>query len=168
MAKRKTPSSLQSPPQHQHPSAGLLRRLGALLYDYLVVIALLIIAGFIGMGVAYLLLATGMATVPEGKDAAWLLTSPLYSAWLALVICGFYTWFWTRAGQTIGMRAWRLRVVDRNGASPGWGAALLRFVVAQVSLALFCLGFLWCLFERERRGWHDLASGTRVLREPKR
>ena len=77
MAKRKTPSSLQPPPQHLHPSAGLLRRLGALLYDYLVVIALLIIAGFIGMGVAYLLLATGMATVPEGKDAAWLLTSPL-------------------------------------------------------------------------------------------
>ena len=52
MAKRKTPSSLQPPPQHLHPSAGLLRRLGALLYDYLVVIALLIIAGFIGMGVA--------------------------------------------------------------------------------------------------------------------
>ena len=52
MAKRKTPSSLQPPPQHQHPSAGLLRRLGALLYDYLVVIALLIIAGFIGMGVS--------------------------------------------------------------------------------------------------------------------
>ena len=47
MAKRKTPSPLQPAPRH--PSAGLLRRLGALLYDYLVVIALLIIAGFIGM-----------------------------------------------------------------------------------------------------------------------
>lgn len=89
MAKRKTPTPLQPAPRH--PSAGLLRRLGALLYDYLVVIALLIIAGFIGMGVAHLLLATGMASVPEGKDAAWLLTSPLYSAWLAFVICGFYT-----------------------------------------------------------------------------
>jgi hypothetical protein len=73
MAKRKTPPLQPAP---RHPSAGLLRRLGALLYDYLVVIALLIIAGFIGMGVAHLLLATGMATVPEGKDAAWLLTSP--------------------------------------------------------------------------------------------
>ena len=52
MAKRKTPSPLQPAPRH--PSAGLLRRLGALLYDYLVVISLLIIAGFIGMGVAKL------------------------------------------------------------------------------------------------------------------
>lgn len=91
-----------------------------------------------------------------------------YRLLLLAVTAGYYVLSWRYGGQTIGMRAWRLRVVDRNGASPGWGACVLRFFVAQVSLALACLGFLWCLFERERRGWHDLASGTRILRLPKR
>ncbi|WP_429093186.1 RDD family protein [Aeromonas rivipollensis] len=159
MAKRKTPSSLQPPHQHQHPSAGLLRRLGALLYDYLVVIALLIIAGFIGMGVAYLLLATGMATVPEGKDAAWLLTSPLYSAWLALVICGFYTWFWTRAGQTIGMRAWRLRIQNLDGSNIRITQALIR-----LATSAFGLGNLMCVFNRERpRAFQDIWAECEVV-----
>ena len=63
MAKRKTPPLQPAP---RHPSAGLLRCLGALL-DYLVVIALLIIAGFIGMGWPHLLLATGMASVPRAR-----------------------------------------------------------------------------------------------------
>ena len=143
MAKRKTPTPLQPAPRH--PSAGLLRRLGALLYDYLVVIALLIIAGFIGMGVAHLLLATGMAHVPEGKDAAWLLTSPLYSAWLAFVICGFYTWFWVRAGQTIGMRAWRLRIQNLDGSNIRVTQALIR-----LATSAFGLGNLLCVFNRAR------------------
>jgi uncharacterized RDD family membrane protein YckC len=91
-----------------------------------------------------------------------------YRLLLLSVTVGYYVLSWRYGGQTIGMRAWRLRVVDRNGASPGWSAALLRFVVAQVSFAALFIGFLWCLFERERRGWHDLASGTRVLRLPRR
>ena len=91
-----------------------------------------------------------------------------YRLLLLSVTVGYYVLSWRYGGQTIGMRAWRLRVVDRNGASPGWGAALLRFIVAQVSFAALFIGFLWCLFERERRGWHDLASGTRVLRLPRR
>lgn len=160
MAKRKTVTSPQTPPpQHKHPSAGLLRRLGALLYDYLVVIALLIIAGFIGMGVAQLLLATGMATVPEGKDASWLLTSPLYSAWLALVICGFFTWFWTRAGQTIGMRAWRLRIQNVDGSNIRITQALIR-----LATAAFGLGNLLCLFNREHpRAFQDIWSECEVV-----
>lgn len=92
--------------------------------------------------------------------------------WYRLLLLGVTTVYfvlsWRYGGQTIGMRAWHLRVVDDRGASPGWGAALLRFVVAQVSLAVLLLGFLWCLFERDRRGWHDLASGTRVVRLPRR
>ncbi|PJC94397.1 hypothetical protein CUC44_03570 [Aeromonas lusitana] len=160
MAKRKTVSSPQTPPpQHKYPSAGLLRRLGALLYDYLVVIALLIIAGFIGMGVAHLLLATGMATVPEGKDASWLLTSPLYSAWLAFIICGFYTWFWTRAGQTIGMRAWRLRIQNVDGSNIRITQALIR-----LGTAAFGLGNLLCVFNRERpRAFQDIWAECEVV-----
>lgn len=90
-----------------------------------------------------------------------------YRLLLLAVTAGYFVLSWRYGGQTIGMRAWRLRVVDRNGASPGWGTALLRFVVAQVSFLALLIGFFWCLFERERRSWHDLAAGTRVVRVPK-
>ncbi|HAU4885652.1 TPA: RDD family protein [Aeromonas hydrophila] len=160
MAKRKSVQPTPTPPATaRYPSAGLLRRLGALLYDYLVVISLLIIAGFIGMGVAHLLLATGMATVPEGKDAAWLLTSPIYSAWLAFIICGFYTWFWTRAGQTIGMRAWRLRIQNADGSNIRITQALIR-----LATAAFGLGNLLCLFNHKSpRAFQDIWSECEVV-----
>lgn len=90
-----------------------------------------------------------------------------YRLLLLAVTAGYFVLSWRYGGQTIGMRAWRLRVVGPDGVSPGWGASLLRFVAAQVSLAALAIGFLWCLFDRERRGWHDLASGTRVLRLPR-
>ncbi|MEN9585911.1 MAG: hypothetical protein RLZZ616_2917 [Pseudomonadota bacterium] len=160
MAKRKPvqPASTSHTVPH-YPSAGLLRRLGALLYDYLVVISLLIIAGFIGMGVAHLLLATGAATLPEGKDASWLLTSPIYSAWLAFIICGFYTWFWTRAGQTVGMRAWRLRIQNADGSNIRITQALIR-----LATAAFGLGNLMCLFNRKApRAFQDIWSECEVV-----
>lgn len=90
-----------------------------------------------------------------------------YRLLLLSVTAGYFVLSWRYGGQTIGMRAWRLRVVGHEGVSPDWGASLLRFVAAQVSLAALGIGFLWCLFDRERRGWHDLASGTRVLRLPR-
>lgn len=68
---------------------------------------------------------------------------------------------WARGGQTIGMRAWRLRVVALDGSPLPWKRALLRFLVVAGSLGL---GLLWCLVDRERRGWHDHAAGSRMVR----
>lgn len=145
------------------PTAGLLRRLGALLYDALVVTSLLIIAGFIGMGIAKLLLITGMASVPAGEDTVWLLTrhslSLIYTLWLAFVVCGFYTWFWTRAGQTVGMRAWRLRIQNEDGSQLRVTQALIR-----LATAAFGLGNLMCLFNRKHpRAFQDIWAECEVI-----
>ncbi|MBL8298062.1 MAG: RDD family protein [Rhodanobacteraceae bacterium] len=128
-------------------------RVAAAIYDFFPLLALWMATGAVAL----------LATRGKLDPHAW-----WYFPTLVLVTASYYLLSWRYGGQTIGMRAWRLRVVDRNGTSPGWTAALLRFVVAQVSLAALCLGFVWCLFERERRSWHDLASGTRVLQLPKR
>ena len=164
MAKPKPVQQKKTSPVHpQYPSAGLLRRLGALIYDALVVTSLLVIAGFIGMGVAKLLLATGMASVPAGEDSVWLLTrhplSLIYTLWLAFVICGFYTWFWTCAGQTIGMRAWRLRIQNEDGSPIRITQALIR-----LATAAFGLGNLMCLFNRKRpRAFQDIWAECEVI-----
>jgi uncharacterized RDD family membrane protein YckC len=126
---------------------GLLRRLAACLYDGLALAAVLMVAGAAWVAVV------GAAAAPGD----WFFRSYLLAA-SAL----FFGLFWTR-GQTLGMRAWRLRIVTVDGRGPGWGQALTRFVAAGVSLAALGAGFLWVLVDRDRLAWHDRWSGTRLI-----
>lgn len=86
--------------------------------------------------------------------------------WLACwLVAGLYAVIsWRRGGQTLGMRPWRLRVVDAGGGTPSWHALWLRYVLGTVSLLLAGLGFWWAWFDRGRLTWHDRLSGTRMLR----
>lgn len=86
---------------------------------------------------------------------------------LLAVSAAYFVISWSRGGQTIGMRAWRLRVVSSDGGALPWSRALLRFALAWVSLLALGLGFLWCLVDRERRAWHDLVVRTHVERLPR-
>ncbi len=89
--------------------------------------------------------------------------SSLQTALLA-VSAGYFVLSWTRGGQTLGMRAWRIRVVAAEGGALPWPRALLRFVVALLSLSTLGLGFFWCLVDRERRSWHDIAARATCVR----
>lgn len=82
---------------------------------------------------------------------------------LLVVTAAYFVISWARGGQTIGMRAWRLRVVGADGKSLPWPRALLRFAVALVALLALGIGFAWCLLDRERRGWHDLAAHSLMV-----
>ncbi len=133
---------------------GLLRRLAAMLYDSLLVVALLMLAT-----VPYVVLTGGGATSHLGRV--------LFQTYLLAVMFGFFGWFWLHGGQTLGMRAWRLRVVGRDGAPLRPRQALARFGWALPSLLFFGLGLLWVLVDRERLAWHDRLSGTRLVLLPK-
>jgi uncharacterized RDD family membrane protein YckC len=131
-------------------SAPLLRRLAALAYDALLLGGLLFV-----FTLALILLRGGRAI---GPDTLW------YRASLVAVAFAFCAAFWTRGGQTLGMRAWRIRVVALDGRELSWPRAALRFVASWVALLPAGLGYWWALFDRERRCWHDRLSGTRVIR----
>jgi len=133
-------------------SAPLGWRLAAALYDLMPLIAL-------WFATAALALAVTAGTLDY--HAWW------YRLSLLAVTGGYFVLSWRNGGQTIGMRAWRLRVLDENGASPTYAACVLRFGVAIVSFAAACLGFLWCLYDHDRRAWHDIAAKTRLVRYPK-
>jgi len=83
---------------------------------------------------------------------------------LFVVTAAYFVISWARGGQTIGMRAWRLRIVDDGGESLGWTRAALRFVVACVSLLALGIGFFWCLHDRRKRALHDLAARSVLVR----
>lgn len=132
--------------------AGLGRRLGAMIYDALLLLAVWMLIGFVGVA-----LNQGEAN-----------ESPLFQAVLFLATFVFFAFFWMRGGMTLGMQAWRLRVQTRDGVSIGLWQSLVRFLVAGVALLACGLGYWWILFDGEKRSWPDLASGTRVVVLPKR
>ncbi|MBN1238719.1 MAG: RDD family protein [Gammaproteobacteria bacterium] len=129
--------------------AGLIRRLAALAYD------LLLLAGVLFVFTLLVLFARGGREIAPGT---W-----WFDVGLVAVCAAFFVWFWTHGGQTLGMRAWRLKLVARDGGPVGLGQALGRFGAAIVSAAPAGLGFWWSLLDRERSCWHDRWSGTRLL-----
>lgn len=146
-----------SPARTVAQSAPFGFRLLAMIYDSLPVIAV----WFAAAAVALALRAGAPAT--PGSIAAWGTFGLMQLAGFA-----YFGLSWRRGGQTLGMRAWRLRLVNADGsAPPGWGALALRYVVAGLSLGALGLGFFWSLWDREHRSWHDLASGTVLVRLPR-
>lgn len=94
-------------------------------------------------------------------------------AWLLWLTCWLVTGAyavvsWRRGGQTLGMRPWRLRVISMDGRPASWRALSVRFGIGTLSLLLGGLGFWWAWFGRDGLAWHDRASATRLIREPKR
>lgn len=133
--------------------ASLWLRVLAGAYDLLPLLGLWFFAGALALG-----LSGGL--LESHQDLRKLLTQTLVLAFSA----GYFVISWTRGGQTIGMRAWRLRVVRTDGMRVEWPRALLRFGVALISLAALGIGFLWSLFDSQKRTWHDMAAGTRLVR----
>lgn len=139
--------------------ASLVKRLLAMLYDALLVIAIWMIVG--GIGVA---LNDGEAISSQTASHA---AVALFNSVLFCATFLFFGFFWTRNGQTLGMLAWRLRVQTLEGGRLSWSKALLRFLCAIPSLGLFGVGLFWMLFTDERLSWHDRWSGSCVVQLPK-
>jgi uncharacterized RDD family membrane protein YckC len=140
-------------------SAGVLRRFGAMLYDLLLVVALLFIV------TALFLPFTGGEAITAERSVV---VERIYQAVLLFVVVVFFCLFWTWRGQTVGMLAWRLRVERSDGTLLTWRDALLRLGGACVSLAALGLGYFWIWIDRDRLAWHDRWSGTRVVVTPKK
>lgn len=134
------------------PPAGFVRRLLAMVYDLILLLAVL----YVAMG-ALLLITAGAANQPG---------SPWLSAYLLLVSFIFYGWFWINGGQTLGLRSWRLRVEEGDGRPLSWGVAMLRFSLGLLTCLPLGVGFLWMLVDRKRRTLYDRLSGTRVVLLP--
>lgn len=92
--------------------------------------------------------------------------SPWYFAYvLYIYVVGFiyFGWFWTHGGQTLAMKTWKAKLTS-NSEQINWRQALLRYLVAFLSWLCLGLGFIWSLFRKDNATWHDLASGTRLIK----
>ncbi|MBT8083218.1 MAG: RDD family protein [Gammaproteobacteria bacterium] len=135
-------------------NTGLLRRLAAMLYDTLLIAALLF-----------------LVTIPfiavRGGEPVETSENALYRAVLVLVVYTFFVGFWIWRGRTLGMQSWGLQLETANGDRPAVAQATVRFFAALLSWVPLGLGFLWQLVDRDRLAWHDRLSGTRLVHYPK-
>ncbi len=162
------PAAVDVPPAPPRPQALILRRMLALFYDFWPMLAVWMLLSLL-FNIAYTL------TGHDQREVVGPLTPLAALLWLCCwAITGAYAVFsWRRGGQTLGMRPWRIRVVatDSIGTDPVALAPKTlwtRYAVGTLSLLLGGLGFWWAWFDREKRTWHDRASGTRVVAVPKR
>ncbi len=143
--------------------APLWRRLAAGVYDLLPVAALLFIGTALAMVIAYVIKPVDRVDLVMRQG----LPHFLLQIWLLFLLVGYYAWSWHKGGQTIGMKAWRLEVLSEQGGRLGLGKSILRLVLSWVSFAAVGAGFVWSMFEREGRTWHDLGSSSQMVLRPK-
>ena len=126
---------------------GLMRRLGAILYDLILLIALLMLA-------TALLMPLTRGAIEAGRF--W------YMSYLALLVCLYFGFFWLKRGQTLGMQTWSIRVLRADGLSLRPVDALRRLFFATLTLAPLGAGLFWMMFDRDRLALHDRLSRTRL------
>jgi uncharacterized RDD family membrane protein YckC len=162
--------------------ASVARRIGAMIYDSMLVIAVLAVAT-----IPFLMIAPRKIIIP--REVGWALYLA-YLLWQITVVVSFFGFFWTRRGQTLGMQVWKLRVEDEQGKLLSWRSALRRLLFAAIPwlpayaslavaeqlhsptlkwigelLLLLVLGNLLAVkFSADHRSWHDRLSRTRIVR----
>jgi len=146
-----------------YPRAGLWRRLAALLYDGFLVTAIWFLLGYI----MQLIFGTEGNQLVDGQVQTNALQSNILFLLMLTSAAGFYVWFWTRSGQTLGMIAWRLRTqsLDNSLLTPVQG--LLRWALAWPSFVFFGLGYFWLYVDPNGDALHDRWSRSKVVVLPK-
>lgn len=154
--------------QTQYPPAGVWRRVAAMFYDCFLLFAVL----FIATALAGFLVNQG-AELPSVADGETVNDIPQqvsgwgFQLYLFLVTALFYSIFWRKNGQTLGMQAWRIQLQTIDGSTPGWGDCFKRVIAAVIALLPAGLGLWWAWLDADKRSWHDRLSGTRVVLLPK-
>ncbi|HSN16645.1 MAG TPA: RDD family protein [Gammaproteobacteria bacterium] len=137
-------------------SVPLWRRLAAACYDALVLAAVFFI------GAALAMMVSRGAITPDHP-----LAELLFRLYLLALGFAFFGGFWVRNGQTLGMLAWRVKVVQTgSGTKITWSQALVRYLAAYLSWLPLGLGFWWSLWDKDQRTWHDRLSGTQLVSAP--
>lgn len=155
---RRRPDSREHIPldteSQQAPS--ILRRLGAMLYDWVLLLGVLMLAVML-LIIPYELIMGQPYPKEDG------LHRTLEQIYLVAVVCAFYAYFWIHGGQTLGMRAWRFRLVRDDGAPLRLTSALVRLAWATMGLLPLGIGLWWCIFDPDGLTWYDRRSRTRAV-----
>ena len=151
------------PEQSIYPRAGFFRRVAAMIYDGLVAVAVGMCAGLIILVTLTILHARGVIGQDVEHFSDFLNQSFLFMSivqiWVGAWIVGFFLWFWAKGGQTIGMRAWRMRIFSTTDTPMTFGRLWLRLVCSLGGLGTL----LVILMPKQKQSLQDLVAKTEIL-----
>lgn len=165
-------------------------RLLALVYDGMLILAMLFLTGTIGAVIGTLLLLDVGQSASQAQELPVWYQNGVLSPIFILTLVGFYGIFWRKSGQTLGMQTWRIKTVAADGKLLLWrqsfgrifSACLLPLLCATVGGMLqddgrvavwtsafigFVFNYLFCFVNRQGLAVHDILSNTMTLRVPK-
>lgn len=161
--KKKRPSSNNALPKNadhtkkSYPPAPLWRRLAAMLYDSLLLIACYMLISFLYTSAVSL-------TFDKTPDQLSALTLQLtLFPILFFSTLGFFSFFWMKYGRTLGMQTWKLRLINNTPNPVSFSQCTLRICTAILSIACCGLGYLWMLWDKQQRTWQDRASKSSII-----
>ncbi len=131
-------------------AVSIARRLVSILYESLLVFAVVFFAGLLFYSAA------------SGRLSG--LIRNLFQIYLIVILGLYFVWCWHRGGQTLPMKTWKLRLVSAGGGPVSVRRAALRYLLACLSFALAGTGLVWAVFDRDRQFLHDRLAGTRIVR----
>jgi len=146
------------------PRAGFRRRFGSWIYDLLIIIAIFMLSGYVCVALFVALDAMGLISIARsGFGIDWNATHLAYKVafnfWCVAWVCLFFIYFWSKKGQTLGMRAWRLRLQNRDGSLLSKTTAIKRLVPT-----LLGLGNIFVIFDRKNKlSLQDRVTNTEVV-----
>jgi uncharacterized RDD family membrane protein YckC len=146
--------------------AGFWRRFIAYIIDGFIISIVFIILAFIG-GIAFF-----AGTMSSGNNV-WIaeMNNPERMVYLTLwfwlfstlINIAYFTYFHGSTGRTPGKMLLSLQVVSVEGNQISFGTAFLRSAGYLVSSIVFCMGYIWIMFDNKKQGWHDKIAGTVVI-----
>lgn len=146
------------------PRAGFRRRFGSWIYDLLIIIAIFMLSGYVCVALFVALDAMELISIARsGFGIDWNATHIAYKVafnfWCVAWVCLFFIYFWSKKGQTLGMRAWRLRLQNRDGSLLSKTTAIKRLLPT-----LLGLGNIWVIFDRKNKlSLQDRVTNTEVV-----
>jgi uncharacterized RDD family membrane protein YckC len=135
-----------------HCKPSLIRYLGVMVYDTLLLLSVLLLAA--SLAVMFNAFVNHGEAIEPGN--------PFFFTYLIAVSFFFYGWFWTHGGQTLGMRSWKIYLINKNQTPISWQQALFRFMAAIISWIPLGLGFWWLYFSKQNQSWPDALSNTQL------
>lgn len=127
----------------------LFRRFSSIFYDALLLFCVLFFITY--------------ALIPFREGNAIESENLLFQCFLIFVSYLYFCWHWVHGGQTLGMKAWRIKIIDETGKPCGWGKCSIRFVCSFLSWFLFGAGFFMSFLRQDKCCLHDLLSKTRLV-----
>jgi uncharacterized RDD family membrane protein YckC len=164
-------------------------RLAAIVYDGMLILALLFLVGTVLTVIGTLLtMQTGTESAQARSLPVWYQNIVMTPSFI-LTLVGFYGLFWRRGGQTLGMQTWRLKTVNDSGHLLTWGQSFKRIMAASLMPIVFgvigsliggsraiiltsaflglVFNYAFCLFNRRGLAVQDMISNTITLKMPK-